>query len=60
MDFKSLYTNTPNSEGIAAVKIAYDSYLKKLFATKVITTFLVLILTLNNFIFNCKHYLQIK
>ena len=29
-------------------------------STKVITTFLELILTLNNFIFNCKKYLQIK
>ena len=29
-------------------------------ATKVITTFLALILTLNNFIFVCTHYLQIK
>ena len=60
MDVKSLYTNIPNSEGIAAVKNAYDNYPKKLIATKVITTFLALILTLNNFIFNCKHYLQIK
>ena len=29
-------------------------------ATKVVTTFLALVLTLNNFVFNCKHYLQIK
>ena len=60
MDVKSLYTNIPNSEGIAAVKNAYDNYLKKSIATKVITTFLAFILTLNNFIFNCKRYLQIK
>ena len=57
---KSLYTNIPNSEGIAGVKNGYNNYPKKPIATKVITTFLALILTLNNFIFNCKHYLQIK
>ena len=28
--------------------------------TYIITTFLALILTLNNFIFDCIHYLQIK
>ena len=60
MDVKPLYTNVPNSEGIAAVKNAYCNYPKKSIATKVITTFLALILTLNNFIFNCKHYLHIK
>ena len=60
MDVKSLYTDIPNSEGIVAVKNVNDNYPKKSIATKVITTFLALILTLNNFIFNCKHYLQIK
>ena len=29
-------------------------------ATKVVTIFLALVLTLNNFVFNCKYYLQIK
>ena len=38
----------------------YDRYLKKAIPTKIITTFLALILTLNNFIFNSKFYLQIK
>ena len=60
MDVKSLYTNIPNSEEIAAVKNAYDNNPKKSITTKVITTFMALILTLNNFIFNFKHYLQIK
>ena len=55
MDAKSLYTNIPNSEGIATVKNAYESYPKKSIATKVITTFLSIILTLKNFILNCKH-----
>ena len=41
------------------MKRAYDKY-QKTVATKVLTTFLALILTLNNFIFNSKLYLQIK
>ena len=58
MDVRSLHTNTPNAEGISAVKRAFDNYSKK--TTKVITTFLALIFTLNNFVFDCIHYLQIK
>ena len=46
MDAKSLYTNIPNSEGIAAAN-AYDNYPKNSVATKVITIFPALILTLN-------------
>ena len=42
------------------MKRAYDKYQQKTVATKVLTTFLALILTLNNFIFNSKLYLQIK
>ena len=38
----------------------HTTHLKKSIATEVITTFLTLIFTLNNFRFNCKHYLQIK
>ena len=52
MDVKALYTNIPNNEGIAAVKRKHHNYTKKTVATKVITSFLALILTLNNFIFN--------
>ena len=51
---------TPNNEGIAATKKRYDSYIHKTIPTKIITTFLALILTLNNFVFNSKFYLQIK
>ena len=47
-------------EGIAVVKNAFDKYLEKSVATKVLTTFLAFILTTNNFIFNSKYYLQIK
>ena len=55
-----MYANIPNSEGIKVVKNAHDNYPKKSIAFKVITTFLALILTLNNFMFNSKHYLHIK
>ena len=60
VDVKSLYTNIPNVEGIKSVKTSLGKYSKRTVSTKVITTFLALILTLNNFIFNCKIYLQIK
>ena len=60
MDARSLYTNIPNAEEISAVKRALDDYSKKNTSTKVITIFLALILTLNNFVFDCIHYLQIK
>ena len=45
MDVKSLYTSIPNSEGISAVKVAYESYPEKSVTTKVIITFLSLIKT---------------
>ena len=38
---------------------AYDNHPNKAVATKVIITFLSLILTLNNFVFNSTNYLQI-
>ena len=57
MDVKSLYTNIPKREGINAVKSFLDtSSIKQL--TPIITTFLRLILTLNNFIFNDTNFLQ--
>ena len=59
LDVKSLYTSTSNPEGMAAVKNAHERYQHKTGPTKVITTFLASILTLNNFIFNSKFYLQI-
>ena len=42
------------------VKRTYDNYSKKTTTIKVVTTFLALILTLNNFASDCIHYLQIK
>ena len=59
LDVKSLYTNIPNNEDIKAVKEAYGNHPTKTVATKVIITFLSLILTLNNFVFNSINYLQI-
>ena len=60
MDVKSLYTNIPNEEGLTAI----DETLKRsnipTSLKTVILTFLEMILTLNNFIFNCEHYLQTK
>ena len=59
MDVRSLYTNIPNNEGIQAVKDTINASPSKM-PTRVITTFLILILTLNNFIFNGINYLQTK
>ena len=58
VDVKPLYTNIPNNEGIKAVKESYEKYKEKTVSTKVIITFLKLTLTLNNFVFNCTHYLK--
>ena len=60
IDMRSFYTDIPNTEGISAVKTAFGNYSKKTTTTKVISRFLAFILTLNDFIFNCIHYLQIK
>ena len=57
MDVRSLYTNIPNEEGIQAVRDALNASPTRL-PTRIITTLLFLILTLNNFIFNGIHYLQ--
>ena len=59
LDVKSLYTNIPNNEGIKAVREAQGKHPSKSVSTKVAITFLSLSLTLNNFIFNCSHYLQV-
>ena len=60
MDVRSLYTSISNNKRIAATKKRYDSYIHKTLPTKIITTFLALILMLSNFVFNSKYYLQIK
>ena len=48
----------PNNKGITAVKEAFDKHPNKTVSTKVTTTFLSLILTLNNFVFNLVNYIQ--
>ena len=60
MDVKSLNRNIPKTEGIAATKRALDKETKKTVNTEAITTFLALILNLNNFIFNCKSCIPTK
>ena len=57
MDVHSIYTNIPNNEGYKAVKTTLKG---KSLQTKVIISFLKLILTLNNFVFNCTNFLQLK
>ena len=54
MDVRSLYTNIPNAEGIEAVKGFFRERARPgdTALSKVIHTFLTLILTVNNFIFN--------
>ena len=56
LDVRSLYKNLPNIEGIKAVRKTYDNHPSKTVATKVIITFLGLILT---FVFNSINFLQI-
>ena len=60
INVKSLCTSIPNFEGKKAVKISHENFTTKTTATKVITIFLALILTLNNFIFNSKNFLETK
>ena len=60
LDIKFLYTNIPNADGVKAIKESFDKRTSKNVVTKVIAAFLAVILTLNNFTFTCKPYLQIK
>ena len=58
-DVKSLNTNIFKNEGIKVIREAYDKHPSKSISTKVIITFLSLILTLNKLMFNYSHYLQV-
>ena len=61
MDVKSLYTSITSNEGIAAAtKKRCENCIHKTLPTKIIATFLLLILTPNNFVFSSNIYLQIK
>ena len=57
MDVRSLYTNIPNKEGIEAVETTLK---RKNIGTRIISTFLRLVLTLHKLVFNSQNYLQIK
>ena len=58
MDVRSLYTNIPHREGINAVAKALENIKETQISTRVIIKLLSLILHLNNFSFNGKHYQQ--
>ena len=60
LDLKSLYKSITNVEGIKTVKKSLDNHPKRAVAIKVITIFSALILTLTDFIFNSRNYLQTK
>ena len=57
MDVRSLDTNIPNKEAIEAVETTFN---RKSVGKRIFSTFLRLVLTLNNFVFNSQNYLQIK
>ena len=57
MNVRFLYTNNPNKEGIEAVETTLK---RKNIGTRIISTILRLVLTLNNFVFKCQNYLKIK
>ena len=57
MGVRSLYTYNPNKEGTEAVETTLK---RKNKATRIISTFFRLVLTLNNFVFNSQNYLQRK
>ena len=50
------YTSIPNNELIAATEKMYDNCIHKTIPNKIITTFLALIPTLNNFVFNYQSF----
>ena len=62
MDVRALYTNVPNNEGIDAVKHFLRARNKPgdNVLSRIISTFLLLILTLNNFVFNDSNYVQVN
>ena len=60
MDVSSLYTNIPNDEGIESIRETLSTNGNPPAITDKITSFLSLILTLNNFSFNGNHYLLVK
>ena len=60
LDVSSLYTNIPHQEGITACEEALNSRAVQEPPTGDLCHLIKLILTRNNFSFNCNHYLQIQ
>ena len=62
MDVRSLYTNIPNDEGIEAVQHFFRQRARPGdgILSRIVSVFLRLILTLNNFVFNDQNYIQIN
>ena len=62
MDMRSLYTNIPNDEGMEAIRTFIRAQARPghNILSKVISTFLALILTLNNLIFNDENFVNIN
>ena len=62
MDVRSLYTNIPNDKGIEAVQHFFRQRARPGdgILSKVISVFLRLILTVNNFVFNDQNFIQIN
>ena len=60
MDVRSLFTNISHKEGVNTVAHALEARTNPSIATRVILKLLTLVLFLNNFCFDDKHYLQMK
>jgi hypothetical protein len=60
MDVASLYTNIPHDEGIEACREVWDSRTIQRPFTESLLKLLEHVLKLNNFMFNCEHYIQIS
>ena len=60
LDVRSLYSNIKHDEGLSALKECLDTRTINNPPTTVVTTLMNHILTLNNFNFNGRHFLQIK
>ena len=59
LDVSSLYTNIPHNQGIDACRNPLDTRSNKHIPTETLCDLLRMILTLNKFMFNQQHYLQI-
>ena len=60
MDVTGLYTNIPHDEGIAVIRKILDTRELLIPSTNNLIKMLELVLKLNNFKFNNKHYLQVS